>query len=110
MKKVNAANGMTVEKAAEQNLLQPGDIIGFKIDGHPSAGHTVTYVGKNSNGVPLCYDGGGVAKSLGYGTVGVGPVKYNNKNYYKDELNNAKDRKATAKNNLKKALFLSNLL
>lgn len=83
MKKVNAANGMTVEKAAEQNLLQPGDIIGFKIDGHPSAGHTVTYVGKNSNGVPLCYDGGGVAKSLGYGTVGVGPVKYNNKNYYK---------------------------
>lgn len=29
--------------------------------------------------------------------------KVNNKNYYKDELNNAKDRKATAKNNLKKA-------
>lgn len=29
--------------------------------------------------------------------------KVNNKNYYKDELNNAKDRKETAKNNLKKA-------
>jgi murein DD-endopeptidase MepM/ murein hydrolase activator NlpD len=29
--------------------------------------------------------------------------KVNNKNYYKDALNNAKDRKETAKNNLKKA-------
>lgn len=29
--------------------------------------------------------------------------KVNNKNYYKDELNNAKGRKETAKNNLKKA-------
>lgn len=29
--------------------------------------------------------------------------KVNNKNYYKDELNNAKNRKETAKNNLKKA-------
>lgn len=71
--------GRTIRDASNAGKLNPGDIL---LCGG-AADHTVTYAGKDADGHPVCFDGGGFANGKGYSHVGCGPLNYSSQTQYR---------------------------
>ena len=61
------AVGMTLNIAAKEGKLQPGDIINLSSSTYS---HSVVYAGTDAQGHPMVYDGGGESEKQGYDKVG----------------------------------------